>query len=140
MITLLDTNVLIDIFVVDPTFYHASSEALRKCLQEGSLRACEVVWAETAARFVDQSRFRDAMETLGIEFSPMDQDSAILAGVLWQNYFNSGGKKRERVAADFLIGAHAKNHGDRLLTRDKGFFRDYFKGLTVIVPGMNTDN
>ncbi|MEI6789557.1 MAG: type II toxin-antitoxin system VapC family toxin [Myxococcaceae bacterium] len=136
MITLLDTNILIDVFVVDPVFYHSSSNMLRECLQEGSLRACEVVWAETAARFADQSRFREAMETLNIEFSPIDRDSAILAGIFWQNYLNAGGKKRERVAADFLIGAHARNHGERLLTRDKGFFREHFRGLTVISPSQ----
>lgn len=45
MMTFLDTNILIDIFVEDPVFCHASGQALRKCLQEGSLHACEVVWA-----------------------------------------------------------------------------------------------
>jgi predicted nucleic acid-binding protein len=37
--------------------------------------------------------------------------------------------------ADFLIGAHALKQGDHLLTRDGGFYRDYFKGLRVMSPG-----
>jgi predicted nucleic acid-binding protein len=41
---------------------------------------------------------------------------------------------RERVVADFLIGAHALLQCQGLITRDAGFFRDYFKGLKVIVP------
>ena len=41
---------------------------------------------------------------------------------------------RERVAPDFLIGAHALTQADALLTADAGFFRSYFEGLRVIAP------
>ena len=39
-----------------------------------------------------------------------------------------------RTVPDFLIGAHALLQCQGLITRDAGFFRDYFKGLKVIVP------
>jgi predicted nucleic acid-binding protein len=41
---------------------------------------------------------------------------------------------RERVAPDFLIGAHAIKQAGSLLTTDAGFFRHYFDGLIVISP------
>ncbi len=41
---------------------------------------------------------------------------------------------QRRVVADFLIGAHARVHADRLLARDRGYYRDSFKGLTLLAP------
>ena len=35
---------------------------------------------------------------------------------------------------DFLVGAHAMLQCSGLITRDDAFFRDYFKGLRLIVP------
>jgi predicted nucleic acid-binding protein len=38
------------------------------------------------------------------------------------------------VVADLLVGAHAAHQADRLLTRDRGFFRRYFDDLMVLDP------
>jgi predicted nucleic acid-binding protein len=52
---------------------------------------------------------------------------------MWSAYRRQRGT-RERVIADFLIGAHALVQADRLLTRDRGFYRRYFEGLEILDP------
>lgn len=131
MITAVDTSVLLDIFFDDPAFSASSAAALRKCIAEGALIACDIVWAETASAFPDKKEFLEKMSVLGISFSPISGESSILAGEAWKQYRLNGGK-RDRVIADFLIGAHAIKQGERLLMRDRGFYRGYFSSLTVL--------
>ena len=133
MITAVDTNVLLDVFGADPKFAPASAEALRRCLREGALVASEVVWAETATMFRDAGLFRNAMEKLSASFSPMTEEAAINAADAWRRYRANGGP-REHIAADFLIAGHALVLADRLLTRDRGFYRRYFANLQVLDP------
>jgi predicted nucleic acid-binding protein len=133
VITAVDTNILLDVFGADSKFAPTSSEALRRCLREGALIASEVVWAETATTFGDVGLFQEAMRKLTASFSPMTEPAALRAAAAWRRY-RAGGGPRERIAADFLIGAHALIAADCLLTRDRGFYRRYFAGLRIIDP------
>ena len=133
MITGIDTSVLIDVFGADARFGPRSAAALRSCLNEGALVVCDIVWAETRAAFVDDEDFMRAMHALGVGFSPMTQAAAGAAGVACKRYRAAGGK-RERVVADFLIGAHASVQCDRLLTRDRGYYGENFASLQVVDP------
>ena len=95
--------------------------------------ACEIVWAEVAAFFPDSAAARDALDTVGLDFEATPAESALAAGTAWSEYRRSGGS-RKRVIADFLIGAHAIGSADRLLTRDRSFYRSYFSGLEILDP------
>jgi predicted nucleic acid-binding protein len=133
VITAVDTSVLLDIFVADPVFGVQSREALRACTREGRLVACGVVWAEVAASFPSEHSAQAALERLGVEFSGLAAEAALAAGRVFKNYRRRGGT-RQRVVPDFLVGAHAQAHADRLLTRDRGFYRTYFQGLDILDP------
>jgi predicted nucleic acid-binding protein len=133
VITAIDTSVLLDVFGADPEFGARSAEALRGCISEGSIIACEIVWAETGASFPEPAAAEAALAGLRVDFSPLDTSAGLVTGQAWRAYRQVGGK-RERVIADFLIGAHALANADRLLTRDRGFYRRYFKHLHVLDP------
>jgi hypothetical protein len=133
LITAVDTNVLVDVFKADPKFGSPSADLLRRCIAEGAIVACEVVWAEAGTVFERDADFAEAMEMLGLGYSPIERDSALAASRAWRRYRSRGGT-RQRVAADFLVGAHALMQADRLLTRDRGFYRDYFEKLRLLDP------
>ena len=133
MITAVDTNVLLDVFANDPAFAAGSLAALRSCLADGPLVACEVVWAELGAAFADPAAARRALDTIPVAFDATTAAAAERAGDAWRAYRHAGGP-RDRVIADFLVGAHAAERADRLLTRDRGFHRLTFGDLVILDP------
>jgi hypothetical protein len=134
VITAVDSSIIIDVLEPDPEHGPASREALRRCLREGSMVACDVVWAEVATAFGHaQARAIEALRQIGIAYSPMTEEAALRAAECWYRFRKRSGGK-DRIVADFLIGGHALVQTDRLLTRDRGFYRDYFKSLKLVVP------
>jgi predicted nucleic acid-binding protein len=134
VITAIDTSVLLDVLAADPSFGQRSADALRLALGEGRAVACDVVWSEVAGFFPSPSGARTALETLGVHFDPVGLEASLAAGAAWKAYRARGGK-RDRMLADLLVGAHALGQADRLLTRDRGFYRTYFAKLPVLDPG-----
>ena len=136
MITAVDTNVLLDVFFDDPAYRRASLAAMRDCLAAGPLIACDVVWAEVRACFADDAAALAALSMIPVAYSPMEAASAVQAGAAWNAYRRAGGP-RQRVTGDFLVGAHALRQADRLLSRDRGFQRASFAGLTIVDPAAD---
>jgi predicted nucleic acid-binding protein len=139
----LDSNVLIDFIGNDVSAAGAADQALRRALAAGPVAVCDVVLAEVITGLGEGATVVDAIEALGIDFLPLEQRSAVRAGEMQRRYNErrraappglQPAAPAPRIMSDFLIGAHALLQCQGLITRDAGFFRDYFKGLRVIVP------
>ena len=138
MIYALDTNVIYDILLADQEFGPSSRDFVKGISLDDSLVACDVVWAEASAGFPDKAAFTRQMAALGINFSPMPESAAIRAGEIWKKARLEAAKRQEKlrlaIVPDFLVGAHALECADALITRDRGFMRRYFSKLKVIDP------
>ncbi len=128
-----DSSVLIDLISTQGDDSFAAAAALRQALHAGPVVLCEVALAELCTSVKGGSQIMETLDDIGIGYSAMEPKSALRAGEMQRRYRQRGGT-RSRTVADFLIGAHAMMQCDALITRDAGFYRDYFKGLKVIVP------
>ena len=136
MRTAIDTSVLLDLLVDDPGYARASEAALRSAAGEGALLISECVLAELAPSFASEAELDEFLSDLQLQFVPSSRESAFLAGSMFRSYLaRRPARGGRRVGADFLIGAHARCLADRLLARDRGYYRDYFKGLRLLEPG-----
>ena len=132
MKTAVDSSVLFDI-VKGASGARAAQIALEAALAHGSLCVCAVVVAELGRYFKSNHDLQAFLADCQIDHDPLSTASALGAAQIMRAYARNKGP-RERVAPDFLIGAHALHQTDALLTSDGGFYRQYFKGLSVLAP------
>ncbi len=128
MITSVDTNVLLDVFVSGAPHHSQSQKWLIGAYDRGAILVCDVVYAELVPAFDNRSSLDRALGEINATVSPINTAIAYEAGLCWARYRQAGGSS-ERIIADFLIGAHAVVKADTFLTRDRGFYTTYFPEL-----------
>ena len=128
MITAVDTNIVLDVVLRDEVHGRRSREWLRAADRDGSIVICDIVYAELAPAVEDRAALDAVLRELGAQVTVIDTAIAWEAGTRWGQYRRAGGP-RQRILADFLIGAHAAVTADALLTRDEGFYSTYFPEL-----------
>jgi predicted nucleic acid-binding protein len=136
--TALDTNILSALF--KPTVRTSEVvELLGRCKSSGPVCISCVVYAECLATpSVTVEFFRSFVAETKIEVDFASEETLWqLAGSRFARYARrrriSLGEPPRRLLADFVIGAHALLHADRLLTFDSKVFRQDFPELPLML-------
>ncbi|UVK43171.1 type II toxin-antitoxin system VapC family toxin [Mesorhizobium sp. AR07] len=131
--TLVDSNVLLDLVTDDPNWADWSVAQLEAASLDGPLLINDAVYAELAVRYISIENLAAFLDAAGLEMAPMPRAALFLAGKVFTQYRRSGGVGAG-VLPDFFIGAHAAVGQLPLLTRDVGRYRTYFPSLRLITP------
>ena len=84
MITFVDTNVLLDVFLPDPKWGETSKNSLDQAYVQGSLIINEIIYAELAPQFAGKDLLDDTLKVLGIRIVSLDLETAYNAGMIWK--------------------------------------------------------
>ena len=130
--TLVDSNVLLDLFTADPRWCDWSETQLADALDRAEILINPIIYAEISIGFERIEELERALpDELKREALPWE--AAFLAGKCFLKYRRRGGQKRSPLP-DFYIGAHAAVTGRALLTRDPQRYRSLFPRLELIAP------
>jgi predicted nucleic acid-binding protein len=131
--TLVDTDVLLDLVTNDPKWADWSIGQLDAAALKGPLAINDVVYAELSVRFATIETLDSVLDDAGIVIARTPRPALFLAGKAFQRYRSAGGL-RTGVLPDFFIGAHAAVAGLALLSRDAQRYRTYFPTIELVTP------
>lgn len=131
--TLVDTNVLLDLVTDDPKWADWSLSQLEAASLDGPLLINDAVYAELAVRYERIEHLEAFVDGAALEMTSIPRAALFLAGKIFTQYRRAGGS-RTGVLPDFFIGAHAAVARLPLLTRDVRRYRTYFPSLKLIAP------
>jgi len=151
----IDTNILFDILLPDPKFKDSSLNLLKDYSKSNKLIISEIVYSELASQFNEQDLLDLFLSDVNIFIKNTGKDGLWIASKVWndynknrdtklqcnncghfQNYYcnkcNKLIKSKQHIIPDFIIGGHAIENGNKLISRDRGFYRKYFTELEII--------
>jgi len=130
--TVVDANVLLDLFTEDPVWMSWSEAALIEAVDVGPVIINPIIYAEISVRFERIEELENALPEQ-IEREDLPWEAAFVAGKCFREYRRRGGKKRSPLP-DLYIGAHALVTGRVLLTRDPARYRTALPALALVSP------
>lgn len=130
---LVDSNVILDIFLDDPNWADWSESALANYSIHTTLYINSIVYTEVSVGFKKIEELESALHKGGFQMLEIPKEALFLAGKAYLKYRKDKGIKKSPLP-DFYIGAQAAVLDLDLITRDGGRYRTYFPTVRIICP------
>ncbi len=131
--TLVDSNVILDIFLDDPDWADWSESILEEYAQAAKLLINPVIYSEVSIGFRRIEELETALSKAGLQMLEIPKEALFLAGKAFLKYRKRKGARRSPLP-DFYIGAQAAVLDLALITRDITRYRTYFPGIRLVGP------
>ncbi len=130
---LVDSNVILDIFLDDPNWADWSESALANYSANTTLYINPIVYTEVSFGFEKIEELESALHKGGFQMLEIPKEALFLAGKVYLKYRAGKGTKRSPLP-DFYIGAQAAVLDLDLITRDVTRYRTHFPTIRLIYP------
>lgn len=130
---LVDSNVILDVFLDDPSWGDWSEARLVKHSQYSTLFINAIIYSEISIGFERIEDLERAVARSGFRMLEIPKEALFLAGKAFLTYRKRKGSKSAPLP-DFYIGAQAAVLEMDLITRDVARYRSYFPTVTLISP------
>ena len=130
---LVDSNVILDIFLDDPNWADWSESALAEYSVDTDLYINSIVYTEVSIGFKKIEELESALNKSGLQMLEIPKEALFLAGKAFLKYRRGRGIKRSPLP-DFYIGAQAAILDMELITRDVSRYHTYFPSVRLISP------
>jgi len=130
---LVDSNVILDIFLDDPNWADWSESALANYSANTTLYINPIVYTEVSVGFEKIEGLESALHKGGFQMLEIPKEALFLAGKVYLKYRAGKGTKRSPLP-DFYIGAQAAVLDLDLITRDVTRYRTHFPTIRLIYP------
>jgi len=130
---LVDSNILLDVFLNDPEWADWSESKLEEYDQLGILYINSIIYSEISIGFSRIEDLESAIAKAGLQMLEIPKEALFLAGKAYLKYKKRKGIKRTPLP-DFFIGAQAAVQNLDLITRDVSGYQSYFPTVKLIAP------
>ena len=130
---LVDSNIILDVFLDDPNWAEWSESKLEKFSSMTRLFINPVVYSEVSIGFAKIEDLESALNHGGFQVLEIPKEALFLAGKVFLEYRKNRGTKGSPLP-DFYIGAQAAILNMDLITRDASRYRTYFPTVKLISP------
>jgi len=130
---LVDSNILLDIFLDNPDWADWSVARLNRFAQTFPLYINPVIYSEISLGFESIEVLENILKEMDIRILQIPKEALFLSGEVYLKYRKGRGIKHSPMP-DFYIGAQAAVNELSLLTRDSKNYRFYFPTVRIISP------